>query len=200
MRKAEKAGVVVERDDTGARLPEYLELVEHSVTRWATQMNEPLVLSRWRAKRRRTADKLQAMATAIPSSFHLYLAMHEGRAVAGTVVCTATGTRATSGAMIKELAGPVAANYLIDRVAIEDACTAGSTHYDIGESGGNPGLAMYKTRFGAEPVSYRSVVVERLPLSELSRSAKSVVKWAIGFRGGAPAPEPAPAAPTDDAR
>lgn len=198
VRKAERAGVVVERDDTGARLPEYFALMEDSVKRWAGQMNEPLFLSRWRARRRRTEEKMRALAAAMPHRFHLYLAIWEGQPVAGTVVCTATGTRATSGAMIKELAGPVAAFYLLDRVAIEDACNAGSTHYDLGESGGAPGLAMYKTRFGAEPHAYRSFVVERLPISEMSRSAKSAVKRVIGFRGDpgvsattneAPAPE-----------
>jgi hypothetical protein len=181
-RKAEKAGVVVERDDTGARLPEYFALVEDSVRRWAQQQHEPLLLSRWRARRRQTAEKVQALAAAVPSRFRLYLAVWEGRPVAGIVVYHGTGTRTTLGAMIKELAGPVSANYLLDSAAIEDACAAGSTHFDFGESGASPGLALYKTRFGARPEPYHSFVVEQLPLTEVDRAARSVVKRAIGFR------------------
>jgi hypothetical protein len=182
VRKAEKAGVVVERDDTGTRLPEYFTLVEDSVTRWARQQHEPLLLSRWRARRRQTVEKMQMLAAAMPSSFGLYLAVWEGRPIAGTVVYRAAGTRATSAAMIKDLAGPIGANYLLERTAIEDACAAGSTHYDLGESGNSAGLAMYKTRFGAEPRSYVSVVVERLPLTEADRLLRNVVKRAIGFK------------------
>jgi hypothetical protein len=182
VRKAEKSGVVVERDDTGARLPEYFALVEDSIKRWARQQHEPLLLSRWRARRRQTVEKMQALADAAPDRFHLYLAIWEGQPVAGTVVYQATGTRATSGAMIKELAGPIGANYLLDRVAIEDACDAGSTHYDLGESGHSTGLAMYKTRFGARAEPYRSLVIERLPISELDRSVREAAKRVIGFQ------------------
>jgi hypothetical protein len=182
VRRAERAGVVVERDTTGVRLPEYFVLMEDSVKRWAQQQNEPLLLSRWRARRRQSLAKMQTLAAAVPSRFNLYLALHEGRPVAGTVVYQATGTRATSGAMIKELAGPVSAMHLLDRIAIEDACTAGSTHYDLGDSGNSPGLAMYKTRLGAQPEPYRSVVIESLPFTELDRSVRGLVKRAIGFR------------------
>jgi hypothetical protein len=191
VRKAEKAGVVVERDTTGARLPEYFALVEDSVERWAQNQNEPLLLSRWRARRRQTVEKVQTLAAAVPTRFNLYLAMLDGQAVAGTVVYHAAGTRATLGAMIKDLAGPVGANYLVDCTAIEDACTAGSTHFDFGESGSSPGLAMYKTRFGAQPEPYRSVVIERLPFTELDRAARTAVKRVIGFRE----PEPAESSP-----
>lgn len=192
VRKAERAGVVVERDLTGARLPEYFTLMEDSVARWAAQQHEPVLLSRWRARRRQTVEKMQTLAAAVPSSFCLYLAMWEGRPVAGTVVYRGTGTRATSGAMIKDLAGAIGANYLLDRTAIEDACAAGSTHYDMGDSGNAAGLAMYKTRFGCEPQPYVSVVTERLPLTEADRLLSTAVKRVIGFREPDTTTVPAP--------
>jgi len=193
VRKAEKAGVVVERDDTGARLPEYFRLMEDSIERWAGQQHEPVLLSRWRARRRQTVEKMQALAAAVPSRFRLYLAIWEGQPVAGSVVYQATGTRATSGAMIKELAGPVGANYLLESTAIEDACAAGSTHYDLGESGNSGGLAMSKTRFGARPEPYRSIVIERLPLTEIDRGLRTAVKRLIGFQDASgPVSGPAP--------
>jgi hypothetical protein len=182
VRKAEKAGVVVERDTTGVRLPEYFALLEDSVVRWARQQHEPLLLSRWRARRRQSLETMQALAASVPSRFRLYLAVWEGTPVAGIVVYLATGTRYTSGAMREAVAGPVRANYLLHRVAIEEACAAGSTHFDFGESGASSGLAQYKTRFGARAEPYRFLTVERLPLTELDRSLRSAVKRVIGFR------------------
>jgi hypothetical protein len=182
VRKAEKSGVVVERDTTGARLPEYFVLLEDSIKRWAQQQHEPLLLSRWRARHRDSLQKMQALAAAVPGSFRLYLAVWEGRPVAGDIVYRGTGARYTNGAMIKELAGPVRANFLLHRTAIEDACTAGSTHFDFGESGDSAGLAMYKTRFGAEAQRYQAFTLERLPLTETDQTLRSVVKRVIGFR------------------
>ena len=199
VRRAERAGVVVERDTTGARLPEYFVLMEDSIKRWAQQQNEPLLLSRWRARRRQSLEKMQRLAAAVPSRFNLYLALRDGVPVAGTVVYQATGTRTTSAAMIKELAGPVSAGHLLERVAIEDACAAGSTHYDLGESGSSPGLAMYKSRFGAKPESYRSLVLESLPLTEVDQWTRRLVKRAIGFRDAGPSPSAPAGDPTSDA-
>jgi hypothetical protein len=123
----------------------------------------------------------------MPSRFRLYLAMHEGRAVAGIITYQGTGARYTNGAMIKDLAGPVRANYLLHRWAIEDACRSGSTHYDFGESGGSKELAQFKTRFGALPQPYHEYIVERLPLVELDRSTRTAVKRLVRFREpGAP--------------
>jgi hypothetical protein len=199
VRKAERAGVVVERDTTGALVPEFYALLEESVDRWARQQHEPLLLSRWRARRRDPMSKLQAMARFLPSVFTLYLARHQGRAVAGIIVLSGTGARYTNGAMAKELAGPVRANYLLHRTAIEDAVRAGSTHYDFGESGGSQALAQFKTRFGARPEPYRSFRIERLPLTELDRSARTAVKRVIGFREpGAPEEGGAAAGSGDD--
>jgi len=53
--------VVVERDTTGARLPDFYRLLEESVKRWAEQSHEPLLLARWRARRRDPLEKFQAM-------------------------------------------------------------------------------------------------------------------------------------------
>jgi CelD/BcsL family acetyltransferase involved in cellulose biosynthesis len=182
VRKAEKAGVVVERDTTGARLAEHFRLMEDSLKRWAEQQHEPVLLTKLRARQRQSLEKFQALAAAVPGRFHLYLAVLDGQTIATNLVYQATGTRATSAAMIKELAGPVGAMQLLDHAAIEDACRAGSTHYDFGESGASSGLAMYKTRFGAEPRPYPKLVIERLPFTEADHALRSAVKRVIGFQ------------------
>ena len=184
VRKAEKAGVDVEHDTTGALLPEFLELRRMSVERWARQQHEPLPLARWRSARRDPPDRLRAMAAAVPGGFHLYLARHSGRPVAGIVVLRGRrGASYIQGAMDKDLAGPVRANYLLHRVAIEDACRGGKSFYDFGETGGSSQLAQFKTRFGAEPTYYSDYLIERIPFSEADRLARTFVKRAVGFRG-----------------
>src|SRR3954451_13212268 len=51
VRKAEKSGVVVERETTGALLPEHYRLVEASSRRGPGRQHEPLLLSRLRTRR-----------------------------------------------------------------------------------------------------------------------------------------------------
>jgi lipid II:glycine glycyltransferase (peptidoglycan interpeptide bridge formation enzyme) len=185
VRKAEKSGVTVEHDTTGSLIPEFLHLRRLSVERWARQQHEPLTLARWRAQRREPDERLQTMAAA-PSGFHLYLARHEGQPVAGIVVLYGRGASYVLGAMDKALAGPVRANDLLQRVAIEDACRAGCSFYDFGETGTNAELGAFKMRFGARPTSWSDYVIERLPLTEAGRSVRTVVKRVVGFQGPPP--------------
>jgi hypothetical protein len=183
VRRAERSGVVVEHDRTGELLPVFYSLLEQSVVRWAQQQHEPLALARWRARRRDPLEKFQAIVSAVPSAYHLYVARHGGRAVAAVLVYHgAGGVMYSRGAMDRELAGPVRANHLLHRVAIEDACAAGLRSYDFGESGGSAALAQFKTRFGARPAPYDELVVERLPLTAADRLARTAVKRVIGFR------------------
>lgn len=201
VRKAERCGLDVQCDTSGALLPQFFELHEQNVRRWAKQQHEPLWLSRLRDRGRDTLPKLQAMAAAVPSSFRLYLASQGGTVIAAIIVWRGAGTRYTHGAMIRELAGPTRANYLLHRMAIEDACQAGSTHLDFGESGASEELAFFKTRFGARPHPYRQYVVESLPVTELDRSLRTAVKKVLRFREPGPVPESAvtdPASSTPD--
>lgn len=190
VRKAEKSGVTVEHDTVGALIPEFLHLRRLSIERWARQQHEPLPLARWRAQRRDPDERLHIMAGAAPAGgFHLYCARHEGRPVAAIIVLYGRGASYVLGAMDKSLAAPVRANDLLQRVAVEDACRAGLGFYDFGESGTNTELAAFKERFGAEPTSWSDYVIERLPLTEASSSARNAVKRAIGFRGPPPVTE-----------
>jgi lipid II:glycine glycyltransferase (peptidoglycan interpeptide bridge formation enzyme) len=84
--------------------------------------------------------------------------------------------------MDKELAGPTRANYLLHRLAIEEACAAGCRYYDMGETGVSASLAQFKTRFGARPYAYAEYHLERLPITRASYGARGVVKRLIGFR------------------
>jgi lipid II:glycine glycyltransferase (peptidoglycan interpeptide bridge formation enzyme) len=184
VRKAERSGVVVEHDTKGALLPVFYDLLQTSVARWAQQQHEPLALARWRAQRRDPLRKFQAIATSVPSGFHLYLAFHQMRPIAGILIYHAAGAMYSRGAMDKAYAGRLRANYLLHRVAIENACLDGCGFYDFGESGDSGQLAQFKTRFGAVPAPYREYVIEHLPLTEADRLLRRVAKRAIRFRDG----------------
>lgn len=197
VRKAEKLGVVVHRDTTGKLLPVFYALLRRSVERWAEQQHEPLPLARWRWGRRDPLTKFESIAAALPDAFRLYLAEHEGRFIAGILIYHGACAMYSRGAMDKDKAGPTRANYLLHRVAIEDACEAGCRFYDFGESGASAQLAQFKTRFGAVPAPYREYIIERLPLTEADRALRGAVKRVIGFRDTVPA-GPAPGSPQSE--
>jgi hypothetical protein len=62
-------------------------------------------------------------------------------------------------------AGPTRANYLLHRLAIEDACASDCHYYHMGETGQSASLAQFKSRFGALAVAYEEYRFERLPLT-----------------------------------
>jgi hypothetical protein len=106
----------------------------------------------------------------------------EGEPAAAILVLQGRNAHYTRGMMNKDLAGPTRANYLLHKIAIEDACTAGCRHYHMGESGPSSSLAQFKTRFGASPHPYAEYHLERLPITALDQRARGVVKRIVGFR------------------
>jgi predicted HD phosphohydrolase len=83
--------------------------------------------------------------------------------------------------MVKALAGPTRANYLLHRLAIEHACEVGCRYYHMGDSGASQRLAQFKTRFGAQPHTFAEYHVEALPLTAADRALRTAVKRVIGF-------------------
>jgi hypothetical protein len=192
IRKAEKSGVTIEHDTTGRLMPVYYELFKRSVDRWAGLQHEPRLLARWRASRRDPAEKLQMMARSLGEACNVWVAWSDGKPAAAIVVLQGQNAHYTRGAMNKELAGPVRANYLLHRMAIEEACRAGSNHYHMGESGESGSLAQFKSRFGAVALDYAEYRLERFPLTPIEHGVRGLVKRAIGFRD-----VPEMAGPTD---
>lgn len=182
IRKAERAGLEVECATDGRLLPEHFALLEHSEARWAAQQHEPVWLARWRARFRDTLPKWQAIAAHLDGGCRQWVARHEGRPVASIIVLFGGNAHYTRGAMDKERAGPLRANDLLMWEAIRAASTDGKATFHLGESGGSASLADYKERFGARPVDYPELRLERVPISATDRAARSVVKRVIGFR------------------
>ena len=182
VRKAERSGLTVERDTSGRLVPVLYQLFERSVERWAQQQHEPLTLALWRAHRRDSRRKFELMATTLRGACHIWVAWADGRPAAAIVVLQGANASYTRGMMEKELAGPTRANYLLHKLAIEEACAAGCRHYHMGESGSSASLGQFKTRFGAEACRYAQYHLERLPFTTLDRRGRGIVKRIIGFR------------------
>jgi lipid II:glycine glycyltransferase (peptidoglycan interpeptide bridge formation enzyme) len=182
VRKAERSGLTVERDSSGKLVAVVYELFKRSLDRWAHQQHEPRVLARWRGRHRDSMRKFELIAQMPGEACRIWVARLDGQPAAAAVVLQGGNASYVRGMMDKELAGPTRANYLLQQLAIEDACNAGCRYYHMGESGSHAGLHNFKTRFGAQPHSYAEFHIERLPITELDRHARGVVKRVIGFR------------------
>jgi hypothetical protein len=183
VRRAERLGVVVERDDTGGLVPVFRHLYAKSVERWARQSGEPQGMARWRAGRREPPHKLPTVAAMLGRGCRLYVAWFDGQPVAAIVVLLRPTTMTYwRGAMDEELAGRSYANYLLHRTAIEDAAQSGCTAYCMGESAPGSPLALFKSRFGAVEQHYFSYSIERLPVTELARLPRGAARAIFGLR------------------
>jgi hypothetical protein len=182
VRKAERSGITVECDTTGRLVPVFYRLFERSLERWAGQLHEPLWLARLRAHRRDPQRKLAALARNLGDSARLWVAFADDRPAAAILVLQGANAHYTRGAMDRELAAPTRANYLLHRLAIEDACNSGCHAYHMGESGTSSGLARFKEAFGAEPRHYAEYHLERVPITATDRLVRSAVRRAVGFR------------------
>lgn len=116
----------------------------------------------------------------------LWLAWHNGVTVAGLITLI-HGQHAASwgGWSDPALAGPVRANNLLQRLAIEDACQAGCQSYNMSESGGILSLEHFKQTMGATPQFTLECSFERLPLGRLHTMkdrAQAQVGRLVGYR------------------
>ena len=89
------------------------------------------------------------------------------------------------GAMDRDRATPVRANDLLHRLAMEDACARGLSHYDMGAAQPGSPLAVFKTKMGAQEHPTYELRARR-PIGRLGqrarRRAEHVVKHVAGLR------------------
>jgi hypothetical protein len=177
VRRAERHGVVVERDDTGQLVPVFQELYRKSVVRWARHDGRPLIVARWHAAHQEPDHKLPVVSAAMGDSCRTYVAYVKGHPAAAIVVLLAgAGVAYWRGAMDEDAAGKTYANYLLHSMASKDACSAGHLAYHMGDSAPGSKLALFKSRFGAEECHYASYRVERLPLTTATDTARGVLE------------------------
>jgi len=176
VRKAERSNLEVESDTSGRLVPVLHELLMVSVDRWAEQKGEPHLIARWRANRRDPLARLQAMVETLGSAAKIWVARVGGRPAAAMLVLTGRNAHYTRGAMDIELAGPVRASFLLQKLAIESACNEGCAYYHMGETGSAENLARFKSHFGAEAYTYPEFRIERLPFTNVENQVRQLIK------------------------
>ncbi len=181
VRKAEKAGIIVERGSSKEHVAAFEGLWNRSLERWAERQHEPLWLSRIRMRHLDPPQKFRLLASTLGDALGVWLALLDGRPVAAAIVLRGANAHYTRGAMEAEVAGPTRANYLLHAAAIRDACDDGCGHYHMGETGKSRSLAFFKTRFGADAYPHAEYRFERLPFTPLELRLRAAVKRAIGF-------------------
>jgi hypothetical protein len=183
VRRAEKAGVLVETDTTGKLVPVFFDLLLQSIDRWAAQHHEPPWLSRIRHRRQDPIAKFHTIAERMGEQCEVSVAWHQGEPAAATIVLRGgANAHYSRGAMNESLAGPVKANCLLHKLAIESACRDGCRYYYMGGSGTSKGLAQFKSRFGAHAYDYAEYWIERIPVYRADAALRNGVKRIIGFR------------------
>jgi lipid II:glycine glycyltransferase (peptidoglycan interpeptide bridge formation enzyme) len=160
----------------------HYDLYLGAIERWSERQREPLALATWRARRRDPLEKLRAMAAHLGKDFCHFVAYHEGRAVASSILLTGPTAHDTRAAMDREAAGAVRANDLLQSHSIRHAVELGCSRYHLGESGASTSLAAYKERWGAVGLHYAEYRIERLPVTRLDTAARGAVKRLIGFK------------------
>lgn len=168
VRKAERSALTVERAPAGRLVHVFYDLYLDWTERRARESGLPRGVAMALARRREPLRKFEAVADLLGDSCQVWVARHDGEPVA-SIVTLVHGDHATywRGYSRKEVAGPLRANVLLQRLAIEEACLAGCRYYDFGQSGGVAALERFKQTFGATPRSSVELRVERLPLSRL---------------------------------
>lgn len=182
VRRAERLGVVVERDTTGRLVPIFHQLLRCSFDRWARKQNEPRFLTHFRGEARDPLRKFTSIAKHLGDACRIWVAWVDGKPVASAFVLQYGNVNDARGAIDREALGSSGANDLIQKLAIEEACRSGCRYYHFGESGPSVSLAHYKERFGAAPYPHTEYFLEKLPLTNLDAQLRKAAKWAIGFK------------------
>ncbi len=183
VRKAEHAGLEIEVDRSGRLLPEFFGLYEISIRRWAAMQHEPTWLARWRTMRSTRPGMLDAVVRHFGPDCAIWVARSKGEPLAAIIVLSSGGSaKYWKGAMNIQLAGPVRANELLHRMAIEEACQRGYRSYDMGLTRPGSPLAAFKEKLGAVPRAAYTLRLERLPVDAARGASRNLIKKVIGFR------------------
>lgn len=164
VRKAERAGLVVEWDCSDRFVREYYDLYLGWISRRASERGLPKSLMLRRAEPLR---KYQAVAEKLGAACRIWIARLDEEPIAA-IITLIHGIYANywRGCSNKDLSGPVRANDLLQRFAIEYACNAGCRYYNMGWSA-TASLATFKRSFGALPREFPVYTFDRIPLTQM---------------------------------
>lgn len=191
VRRAEGAGLVVERDTTGRLVDEFYRIyLDWTATR-ARRQHLPQPMAAALARRYEPRAKFEVASALLGDACRFWLARLDGRPVAALVTLV-HGRYAFfwRGYSDQALAGPTRANNLLQHLAIRDAIDSGCRFYGMGESGGVADLQRFKQSFGATPAATADLRIERLPLSRVENAADRARTAVLEQLGRLPLPGP----------
>jgi hypothetical protein len=172
LRKAEKEGVEVSECYGRAAVLEFYRLYEGWIDWRARRRGIPLLIARRRGYANEPLPRLLTLSESLGDAFTVWIARFGGAAIAAMITLVQGGVAlAWRAASDRDVAGPVRANDLLHRHAIEFAALRGCRYYNMGESGGVESLMRFKTRFGATPRQLPGYRFERLPVSAVTGPA-----------------------------
>jgi CelD/BcsL family acetyltransferase involved in cellulose biosynthesis len=173
--KAERVGVTVASDTTGAAIDVFYEIYDGWLERRARQRGIPLPLARLQGHRNEPRERLELLSKLFGEHFRIWTARVDGEPAAAMITLVQGEVcHAWRGASNKELAARTSANDVIHRYSIDFAASRGCRYYNMGESGGVESLMKFKERFGATPRRFAGYRFERLPLTPASRRLHEV--------------------------
>jgi hypothetical protein len=176
LRKANAAGLDV-RAYVGAEaepaVDVFAALYAQSIDRWAAAMGRPLPVARLHARLQDRAGHLRSVVRGMGEMVRMWTAYRDGEAVSVLVVLDhGAHSFAWLAAMNAAASNETAAGYLLESLAIEGACAAGREWLHMGESAPGSAIERFKNSFGAVPVHYEALAIERLPVSATDRTAR----------------------------
>jgi hypothetical protein len=166
VRKARTSGVLVHRADDSVRATEtFLAVWREWVRHRASRSRIPTPLLQIAAGRRDPPRHFRLAAQRLGGLYEVWVAEHEGRAVAAALVLVrgreAVGWRAAS----TPVARPIRANELMMATIFESLCDRGVRRIRLGESGGKQSLEASKEKFGATAHEVPEIVIRPLASS-----------------------------------
>jgi Acetyltransferase (GNAT) domain len=184
VRKAERFSLEVRRDHGGNAVDVFAELHRQSVDRWARQRGQPLRVARLLARWRNFAGRVAAASAALGDACVIWSVFRAGEAVAVNVVLQfGQHNMGWLSVTNRELANETGATYLLHSRTIEDACRSGVRQFHLGESDPGSPVEHYKAQFGATPVKYQALRLERLPVTRAERRLRATAEQVFRLAG-----------------
>jgi len=166
VRRAERVGVVVERDNTGAYVDAFYDLYLGWLAERAERHNLPKRISVATGRHRELRRKFEVVAAAFPDNCITWIALIDDQPIASCIqLVHGAHSLYWRGFSDRTMAGKTKANYLLQKLMLEEAAERGCQCHHLGESGGVETLMQFKEAFGAVRHDYHVFTLERLPVN-----------------------------------
>lgn len=182
-RKAERLGVEVHCDTTGAFVEDFARLYSGAIARWADQRGQPRrlmqLIERWRDRPGQAA----AAAAALGEKCVAWVATWHGEPVEVALsLCHGSYAHGWLAVNDRRLVRETRGSALLKVRAIEDACDRGMSQFLLGESDPGSPVESFKRQFGAVTVAHQGLRLEPLPFTPTATRLRRVVDDVLSRR------------------